>query len=151
MYNSVDEDEIDVDVPAANWTDDYSVIFDNVQSHHVLIFFIIVFCLIIFHYRNRIAQWHDRYRTRSRYSAVGFQLDIENGLTSSTFDLNSNVSSGDSRDGLLEAATAAIREIMEQENESFDQARLRYFQQELQDNGIGADGVPVDKKTVTFS
>lgn len=138
-----------------NWYSDYGEAWKKVKSHHILIFFLVIAVLVCFHFRHRIAQWHDRYRTRNRmrYSSVGsngFEEDIENGLTSDTFDLHSNIENQDSRDGLLQAATESIKRIMRSEGVSFDEARLRYFRDELQDNGIGPDGIPTDKKTVTF-
>lgn len=142
----------------ANWYDyPYS---HHVKSHHVAIFVVVVIVVIfLIHFRQRIAAWHDRFRTRRRmrYARLhdnlgGFELDVENGLSSANFDLQSNIdNASDTRSGLLESAAQEIRHIMEEEHVSFDEARLRYFNMELAENGIGADGVPTDRKTVTFS
>lgn len=158
MYFGIKVREVDGsegEQPEENWSDTYGRAWSKVKSHHILIFFLIIAGLVCFHFRHRIAQMHDRYRTRNRtrYSSVGgngFELDIENGLTSDTFDLHSNLENEDSRDGLLQAATESIKRTMQKYGVSFDEARLRYFQDELQDNGIGSDGVPTDSKTVTF-
>ena len=40
---------------------------------------------------------------------------------------------------------------MDNSNLTFDQARYQYTQQQLDENGIGKDGTPLDPKTVTFS
>ncbi|ODV82052.1 uncharacterized protein CANTADRAFT_39643, partial [Suhomyces tanzawaensis NRRL Y-17324] len=126
----------------------------RVKSHHVLLLSVIIAALVIFHFRHKIAEAHDRYRTRRRSGGYlglsGFQDDIERGLTSSTFDLEQNIASSDSRLGLLEAATQEITRIMRREGLTFDQARLAYTQRQLDSNGIDKDGVPRDPKLVTF-
>jgi hypothetical protein len=108
-------------------------------------------------WRRRIAEWHDRYRTRRRlrYAAMrgdggGFELDIESGLSSTTFDLQPNVDASDPRAGLLAAAASSVRQLMHAHGWTFDEARLQYFEAELARNAIGADGVPTDARTVTF-
>lgn len=78
-----------------------------------------------------------------------FEGDLESGLSSGNFDLSGNLA-GDSRKGLDENAKAEIRNIMDTQNVSFDEARLRYFQSSLSNNVVGSDGVPTDRRTVTF-
>lgn len=91
---------------------------------------------------------HLRYLHSIRYRSL-FQDDLENGLSSNNFDLTGNLE-GDTREGLDENATAEIRNIMTMEKISFDEARLRYFRDRLSNHGIGSDGVPTDRRTVTF-
>lgn len=126
----------------------------NVKSHHVAIVVVVVVAILLFHFRHKIAEAHDRYRMnrRVRYSSLGlFEDDLEDGLSSHNFDLESNIESGDSRKGLLEAAKSEIKAIMHSQHLSFDDARLQYLQSELASNDIAPDGMPRDPKTVTFS
>lgn len=120
---------------------------------HLVIFVIVVVALLLFHFRNKIGEFHDRLRTRRRMRYVnltnGFTEDIENGLTSDTFDVLSS-NQDDSREGLLELAKAQIHELMEQESITFDQARLKYTKAKFNQNNIDSNGVPLDPKTVTF-
>lgn len=80
-----------------------------------------------------------------------FTGDIEAGLSSSTFDLSTNVEAGDSRRGLDDAAKAEVLKIMKKRRMTFDQARKVYMENRFRDNGIGADGRPTDPKFVSFS
>lgn len=125
----------------------------KVKKHHVLLVLLILILVLIFHFRHKLAEVHDRYRMRRRLrQAVGsFEEDLEEGLTSSNFDIESNISNNDQRPGLLEDAKIAIRNIMEQENISFDEARLKYTRSRLNDNDIGDDGLPRDPRLITFS
>ena len=114
----------------------------------------IIVVLLLFHLRHKIAAFHDRYRAnrRARYSRLssGFQQDIDDGFTSMNFDLES-ANSDDSRQGLNSVATLEIKEIMESEGLTFDDARWRYTQEVFGKNDVGADGKPRDPRTVTFS
>lgn len=131
----------------------------KIKSHHVVILLIIVGLVLLFHFRHKIAAAHDRYRTRTRlrYSRLsgresnGFEDDLEEGLSSNNFDIQSNIASNDTRKGLLEEAKQEIRVIMNDQGLSFDEARLSYLQQKLDKNGIDKNGMPLDPKTVTFS
>lgn len=127
----------------------------GVRSHHVVLFLVILGAILIFHFRNRIAEAHDRFRTRRRmrYASVSgsFADDLEDGLSSANFDIESNIAAGDLRQGLLEAATAEIKRSMASKGLLFDEARLQYLQNQLGLNNIGSDGVPLDPRTVTFS
>ncbi|KAI2613103.1 protein precursor [Hypoxylon fragiforme] len=80
-----------------------------------------------------------------------FAGDIEAGLSSSTFDLGANVSGGDGRAGLDDAAKAQILAIMKKRRLRFDEARRVYMEQRFSANGIAADGRPKDPKFVSFS
>ncbi|KAI1333762.1 hypothetical protein F5Y15DRAFT_421474 [Xylariaceae sp. FL0016] len=80
-----------------------------------------------------------------------FTGDIDAGLSSSTFDLSSNVESGDGRAGLDDAAKVEILRIMKKRRLPFDQARKVYMEQRFSDNGIAPDGRPRDPKFVSFS
>jgi hypothetical protein len=80
-----------------------------------------------------------------------FAEDIEAGLSSSTFDLSTNLDAGDSRAGLDDASKAQILKIMKKRRMNFDQARKAYMEERFKANGIGADGLPRDPKFVSFS
>lgn len=82
---------------------------------------------------------------------TSFSGDIEAGLSSSTFDLSSNVDAGDSRAGLDDASKAEILKIMKKRRMNFDQARKVYMEGRFSANGIGPDGRPRDPKFVSFS
>ena len=84
-----------------------------------------------------------------------FSDDMEAGLSSSSFNLSGNISSGDSRAGLDDDAKREIRNIMKgswiRAPMSFDEARRVYMERTLERQGIGRDGMPRDPKLVTFS
>ncbi|KAK9325852.1 hypothetical protein V1517DRAFT_312799 [Lipomyces orientalis] len=80
-----------------------------------------------------------------------FQQDVASGLTSDTFDLNSNVANGDGRGGLSDDSKAEIQAIMREMHVGFDEARSLYTSRVLERNGIGADGRPRDSRAVFFS
>lgn len=82
---------------------------------------------------------------------ASFSGDIEAGLTSSTFDLSSNVENKDARSGLDETAKAEILKIMKKKLVVFDEARRVYIESRFQSNGISPDGTPRDAKFVSFS
>ncbi|KAH3685628.1 hypothetical protein WICPIJ_003375 [Wickerhamomyces pijperi] len=79
-----------------------------------------------------------------------FQNDIESGLSSSTFNLQSN-NNDDNRKGLDEQSKSKILEIMNDKGITFDAARLEYFKGRLLENNIGPDGTPLDPRAFTFS
>ena len=129
----------------------------RVKSQHVLLVIIILVCLLVFHFRHKIIELHDRYRTRSRidsgyYSNLqSFEDDVASGLSSSNFDLESNnIATNDNRAGLSESAKLQIKKIMEEKGVSFDDARLEYTRNELSKNNIDENGVPRDPKLVMF-
>ena len=80
-----------------------------------------------------------------------FASDIEAGLSSSTFDLSSNIEAGDSRAGLDEASKREVLKIMKKRRMNFDQARKVFMESRFKANGIGPDGRPRDPKFVSFS
>ncbi|KAI7905393.1 uncharacterized protein BX663DRAFT_499565 [Cokeromyces recurvatus] len=78
-----------------------------------------------------------------------FEEDIEDGLTSSNFDLSVNINEEDSRAGLKNKEE--ILRIMKKQNVSFDEARLIRQQRLLKKNGIDpVTGLPLDPKFVQF-
>lgn len=128
----------------------------QIKSHYVAILLVIAAGLLLFHFRHKLAEAHDRWRTRRRaasgfYERLGtFQDNIAAGFLSANFDLEANVAGGDTRKGLLEEALAEIQRIMDSKRKTFDEARLEYTQSELGRNGVDKDGVPLDPKLVTF-
>lgn len=79
-----------------------------------------------------------------------FTGDVESGLSSRNFDIISQ-NDDDTRAGLDDTSKAEIKQIMEDENLSFDRARLLYMERKFGQNGIAPDGTPLDPKAVTFS
>lgn len=75
---------------------------------------------------------------------------MENGLTSDNFDIEANIRAQDPR-SLDENAREEIQALMEAQQLSFDEARLKYFRNKMAENGVGSDGVPTDPRTVTLS
>jgi hypothetical protein len=65
-------------------------------------------------------------------NAGSFETDIEDGLTSSQFDLTSNLDQEDGRAGLKDKEE--IMRIMKKQNVSFDEARLIRQQKLLKKN-----------------
>ncbi|CCE79512.1 Piso0_001580 [Millerozyma farinosa CBS 7064] len=118
---------------------------------------VVIFILLGFHFRNKIAAAHDRFRSRRRlrYSRIseptGFEEDLEYGLSSNYFDLHENISNEDSRAGLESNAKTEIKKIMELNNIGFDEARLIYTRRQMKSNNIGSNGESLDPKAVTFS
>lgn len=87
------------------------------------------------------------------YSSLpdSFHGDVEAGLSSSNFDLATNIESGDGRAGLDDQSKAEILKIMKKRRLKFDEARKVYMESRFKANGIGADGRPKDPKFVSFS
>ncbi|KAI8886551.1 hypothetical protein K501DRAFT_243975 [Backusella circina FSU 941] len=82
-------------------------------------------------------------------NAGSFESDIEDGLTSSQFDLTSNINEEDSRAGLKDKEE--IMRIMKKQKCTFDEARLIRQQKLLKKNNIDpATGLPLDPKFVSF-
>ncbi|MCJ1406427.1 hypothetical protein MMC19_000492 [Ptychographa xylographoides] len=80
-----------------------------------------------------------------------FANDLEDGFTSSDFDLTGNVTSGDTRAGLDEEGKREVRKIMRSKKVGFDEARRLYTEKKFAKNNIGPDGLPRDPKFVSFS
>lgn len=87
------------------------------------------------------------------YSSLpdSFHGDVEAGLSSSNFDLATNIESGDGRAGLDDQSKAEILKIMKKRRLKFDEARKVYMESRFKANGIGPDGRPRDPKFVSFS
>ena len=82
-------------------------------------------------------------------NAGSFESDIEDGLTSSHFDLNTNLNEEDGRAGLKDKEE--IMRIMKKQKVSFDEARLIRQQNLLKKNNIDPEtGLPLDPKLITF-
>ncbi|CCE62040.1 hypothetical protein TPHA_0B03680 [Tetrapisispora phaffii CBS 4417] len=124
------------------------------------LFWMHIFMLsVIFAYRKReylsgqLSSLRNRYNRRyirSEGINSSFSDDIEAGLSSTNFDLESgNV--GDQREGLDDIAKEEIKKIMAEKNLSFDAARLAYTEEKFGKNNIAADGMPKDPKTVTLA
>lgn len=80
-----------------------------------------------------------------------FTGDLEEGFSSSQFDISANVAGGDSRAGLDQNAKREIRKLMKNRRVNFDEARRIYTEQRFARNNIGPDGRPRDPKFVSFS
>ncbi|KAL3448628.1 hypothetical protein BJX65DRAFT_307062 [Aspergillus insuetus] len=80
-----------------------------------------------------------------------FTGDLDAGLTSSAFDLNANIESGDQRAGLDARGKREVLNIMRRQKVDFDEARRIYTEQRFAKNNIGPDGRPRDPKFVSFS
>jgi hypothetical protein len=82
---------------------------------------------------------------------TSFRDDIEAGLSSAAFDLNTNLEAGDSRQGLDDVGKREVQAIMKRRGVDFDEARRLYMQDRFKKNNIGPDGLPRDPKFVSFS
>ncbi|KAL3455629.1 hypothetical protein BJX64DRAFT_271994 [Aspergillus heterothallicus] len=80
-----------------------------------------------------------------------FAGDVDAGLTSSAFDLNTNIEGGDQRAGLDPRGKREVLNIMRRQEVDFDEARRIYTEQRFAKNNIGPDGRPRDPKFVSFS
>ncbi|KAL8955487.1 MAG: hypothetical protein Q9193_006686, partial [Seirophora villosa] len=80
-----------------------------------------------------------------------FSSDVESGLSSSDFDLSTNIAAGDSRQGLDPRGKREVQTIMKSRGVGFDEARRIYTEQTFAINNIGTDGRPRDPKFVSFS
>lgn len=104
------------------------------------------------------------YLTRSRWLPVlpvpdyiydrlpsSFTGDLAAGLTSSEFDISTNVENGDQRSGLDARGKREVLNIMRRQGVEFNEARRIYTEQRFAKNNIGPDGRPRDPKFVSFS
>lgn len=80
-----------------------------------------------------------------------FVGDIEDGFTSTDFDLSTNINEGDSRAGLDQVGKREVKRIMYSRRVGFDEARRIYVENKFAKNGIDPDGRPRDPKFVSFS
>ncbi|KAK3812995.1 MAG: hypothetical protein J3Q66DRAFT_347121 [Benniella sp.] len=124
-----------------------------------LLVILILLCLVAYFTRRHWTPKVEELRDRLRYSRLpffraeedtSFEQNIEDGLSSSTFDLHQNLLDGDGRQGVENADE--LRKIMKKYRCNFDQARLIYQQNQMKANGIDPlTGVPIDPKAVYFS
>ncbi|OBZ74051.1 hypothetical protein A0H81_05874 [Grifola frondosa] len=108
--------------------------------------------MLMFRYRAALANpvralFPGRFRHYAPLATFSEQADA--GLTSSSFDIEANISEGDSRAGLDEHGTQEVLDIMRRERVNFDQARLIRQNQILAANGIDPSGLPLDAKAIT--
>lgn len=115
----------------------------------LLSIFILAILAVAFYFRRPLIDRYSSWRN-SRSWRRGFQADLENGLTSDNFDIEANIRAQDPR-SLDENAREEIQALMEAQQLSFDEARLKYFRNKMAENGVGSDGVPTDPRTVTLS
>ncbi|KAL6231459.1 hypothetical protein BDW75DRAFT_243899 [Aspergillus navahoensis] len=80
-----------------------------------------------------------------------FADDMVAGLTSSEFNLSTNIENGDQRAGLDARGKREVLNIMRRQRINFDEARRIYTEQRFAMNNIGPDGRPRDPKFVSFS
>ncbi|KAG0245022.1 hypothetical protein B0O80DRAFT_378606 [Mortierella sp. GBAus27b] len=124
-----------------------------------ILLFLLLLCLVVFLTRKHWLPKVQQLRERLRYSRLPFfraeedstfEQNIEEGLSSSNFDLHQNLLDGDGRHGMENADE--LRKIMKKYRCNFDQARLIYQQNQMKANGIDPlTGVPIDPKAVYFS
>ncbi|KAI0226377.1 hypothetical protein L0F63_002581, partial [Massospora cicadina] len=83
------------------------------------------------------------------FQKSSYAQDIRDGLTSSTFDVTVNAADGnDRRPGL---ASGEVKMIMEEDQCSFDEARLLHFYRKCIQNNIDPhSGIPLDPKAGFF-
>lgn len=114
----------------------------------------VVVLVIVFLYLSR-GRWYPGwtnflnkiFKTR-QYS---FLEDREAGMSSESFNLSENISSGDSRQGLDSNAKNEIKRIMKRRGVTFDEARAIYTNNRMQKHNINPDGRPNDPKAIFFS
>ncbi|CAI1872486.1 hypothetical protein SEUBUCD646_0C00610 [Saccharomyces eubayanus] len=101
---------------------------------------------------NKFRELRSRFQSRfDRHISLNdsFTDDLESGLHSSNFDIISE-NNNDTRGGLDDISKNEIKQIMENDNISFDKARLLYMERKFGQNGIAPDGTPIDPKAFTF-
>ncbi|KAI1320854.1 hypothetical protein EDD11_009811 [Mortierella claussenii] len=123
-----------------------------------ILLILLLWCIAVYVTRGYWLPKIEELRDRLRYSQLpffrseedsSFEQNIEEGLTSSTFDLQQNLLDGDDRHGIEHANE--IRKIMKKYRCNFDQARLIHQQNQMKANGIDPrTGVPIDPKAVYF-
>ncbi|KAI5124266.1 hypothetical protein M0805_005115 [Coniferiporia weirii] len=120
-----------------------------------LLAFTSLLVLLAFYYRRAVVP-HLPQRVRSMFPRLAnyaplstFSEQAGQGLSSASFDIESNIRDGDSRMGLDERGVREVQEIMRRERVNFDQARLIRHNRILADNGIDPSGMPLDSKAIT--
>ncbi|KAF8801364.1 hypothetical protein BYT27DRAFT_7216254 [Phlegmacium glaucopus] len=120
-----------------------------------LVAFLSLLVMLTYRYRTFIIPYvPDRVKSifpkLSNYTPLStFSDQVGAGMTSDDFDIEANISGGDSRMGLDERGTQEVLEIMRREGVNFDQARLIRHNRILARNGIDPSGMPLDSKAVT--
>ncbi|CEQ41264.1 SPOSA6832_02957, partial [Sporobolomyces salmonicolor] len=111
---------------------------------------VLLAAFLAWHYRNLWIEYLPRsMSSRLRhYEALSFEDAAEQGFSTTNFDLSGNLA-GDSRAGLDEQTLTEVRRIMEQQQIGFDEARVVHMNRMFKRNGIGADGLPIDRKAIT--
>ncbi|KAF6766943.1 Protein of unknown function DUF2015 [Kalmanozyma brasiliensis GHG001] len=90
--------------------------------------------------------------TRTPYTPLptSWNSQLSAGLSSSLFDISTNIADGDTRTGLDETGAQDVQTIMRDHGVGFDQARLIRHKQVLRANNIDPNtGLPLDSKAVT--
>ena len=81
-----------------------------------------------------------------RQSKLSFEDAIDKGMTSDHFDLQGNLSAGDTR----KVAVTELMELMGEGNRSFDEARVELVRRQMRRAGIDPDtGLPIDEELGT--
>ncbi|KAL8279521.1 hypothetical protein RQP46_008083 [Phenoliferia psychrophenolica] len=90
-------------------------------------------------------------RVRQYAPVETFESALENGFSTSNFDLSANLSAGDrdARAGLDERTLTDVRRIMESQNVGFDEGRRILVERHFRKNGIDPNGFPIDPKAIT--
>lgn len=102
--------------------------------------------------RERVERWlagSARFVYRP-LSALDWRTALDEGISSSLFDIEANIRDGDSRAGLDEDGLQEVHRLMQEHHLSFDEARLRRHRALLSRHNIDArTGMPLDAKAVT--
>ncbi|ORY31656.1 hypothetical protein BCR39DRAFT_88072 [Naematelia encephala] len=122
---------------------------------------ILVIVFLIIYFRRKLLPFVAPYLPSQLVARLSNYVPLESysfrdqaaaGMTSSSFDLESNnlgEGSAEGRMGLDEAGVEEVRRIMAIERCTFDQARLIRHNRILAKNGIAPDGTPLDRKAIT--
>ncbi|EJU03698.1 hypothetical protein DACRYDRAFT_105856 [Dacryopinax primogenitus] len=128
-----------------------------------IIALVLLFVLLAYYYRARLSSMlaplvpsRVKDYLSSHFPRLSFYRPLqtwdsqrEQGLSSSLFDIESNLEAGDSRSGLDPQGAEEVRRIMAREGVSFDQARLIRHKLLLSRHGIDPSGMPTDPKAIT--
>ncbi|TYJ58000.1 hypothetical protein B9479_001359 [Cryptococcus floricola] len=122
---------------------------------------ILAVAFLVVYYRARLmplaarvlpAAWVDNIVHYTPLETSSFADQAEAGMTSGSFDVESNnmgEGSSEGRLGLDAAGVEEVRRIMAIERCTFDRARLIRHNRHLAKNGIAPDGTPLDRKAIT--
>ncbi|GAA5844950.1 hypothetical protein JCM11251_007277 [Rhodosporidiobolus azoricus] len=121
------------------------------KLHLSVLGFVALSAFLLWHYRNLYVDRLPRaLSSRLRHYAPlnTFEDAAEQGFSTSTFDLGSNLA-GDSRAGLDERTLTEVRRIMERQQVGFDEARRLQVEAVFKKNGVDEFGFPIDPKAIT--